>query len=120
MDIQACWTVTHIFRTAFTFQNNPYFIKDVFWSIGLPFSLFTSPIFANYGVSFLTNVPAICIVLAGWWQFLRFYNTKRNRLLYFSILLFMTAGLIKISTLISLIFLIAVFAGERIPCLIQD
>jgi len=97
------------------FKITYYFVEDVFWSIGLPFLLFTSPIFANYGVSFITNVSAICIVLAGWWIFLRFYITKKNSLLYFSMLLFLIAGLIKISTLISFIFLIAVFLGERIP-----
>jgi len=99
------------------FRISDYYIKDIYWSIGLSLLLFTSPIFANYGVSFLTNVSAICIVLAGWWLFLRFYISKSNRLLYLSMLLFLIAGLIKISTLISFIFLSAIFIGERIKIL---
>ncbi|NTW32364.1 MAG: glycosyltransferase family 39 protein [Bacteroidetes bacterium] len=96
------------------FRITDYFVKNTFWSIGLSMLLFTSPVFANYGISFITNVSAICIVLAGWWVFLRFYITKKNSFLYFSMLLFLIAGLIKISTLISFIFLFIIFIGERI------
>lgn len=99
------------------FRITDYFVKNTFWSIGLSILLFTSPIFANYGISFLTNVPAICLVLAGWWYFLRFYITKKNSILYFSMILFLIAGLLKISSLISYIFLLMLFIGERMPFL---
>lgn len=99
------------------FRITDYFLKSAFWSVGLSMLLFTSPIFANYGISFITNVPAICIVLAGWWVFLQFYNTKKNNLLFFSMALFLIAGLIKVSTLISFIFLFIIFIGERIKFL---
>jgi len=97
------------------FRITDYFLRDTFWSIGIAMLLFTSPIFANYGISFITNVSALCIVFYGWWMFLRFYDTKKERFLYFAMALFCLAGLMKVSTLISFLFLLIIFLGERLP-----
>lgn len=99
------------------FKITENYLHDTFWSIAFPLILFTSPIFANYGVSFITNVPAICMVLLALWLFLRFYNTKKSKFLYLSMFMFLIAGLLKVSALIGFLFLLMIFLGERITFL---
>lgn len=89
-------------------------IKDDFWAISLPFLLFTSPVFAYYGVSFLTDVPSICFVLIALYFFILYQFKQSRRFFWFSMLFFALAGLIKISSLILFIFLGAVLFLETI------
>lgn len=99
------------------FKTMEYVIKDYFWSASVAVLLFTSPIFVNYGISFITNVTAICFVLIAWFFFTKYYFIKKNRFLYLSMLFFAIAGLLKVSSLISFIFLFIILVSERIKLL---
>ncbi len=89
-------------------------LKDDFWSISLPLLLFTSPVFAYYGVSFLTDIPSISFVLIALYFFTLYQFKERPKWLWFSMLFFALAGLIKISSLIIFIFLGAVLLIETV------
>jgi hypothetical protein len=102
------WGLFSLFKTA------EYFFKNTFWAIWIPMMLFTSPIFADYGVSFLTNVPAFSLVLVAFRYIQLYYEKSKISSLYIAMLLFTLAGLLKTSSLISFVFLIIVFFGERI------
>ena len=96
------------------YKTTNYFVEDNFWAIWLPLVLFTSPIFADYGISFLTNVTALCLVLVAFRHIQLYYVNNKNNSLYIAMLLFLVAGLLKISSLIGFVFLVVVFFGERI------
>jgi len=89
-------------------------LKDWVWSSVLTLLLFTSPVFVFYGVSFLTDIPAMCFVfLAGY--FLLLYHKKGAwRFLLFAFFFFALAGLIKISSLIAFVVFGSLYLLERI------
>lgn len=89
--------------------------RDGFWAVFMALLLFTSPVYVDYGVSFLTDVPAFAFVLIAL-CFLVKYKQKKKLLLYFvSMAFFALAGLIKVSSLIAFVFLFLVFLLERLP-----
>ncbi|MFK7785799.1 MAG: ArnT family glycosyltransferase, partial [Crocinitomicaceae bacterium] len=96
------------------FKSLQLLIKDNFWAISLPFLLFTSPVFAYYGVSFLTDIPSISFVLIALYFFTRYQFHGRSLFFWFSMLFFALAGLIKISSLIVFVFLGAVLVLETV------
>jgi hypothetical protein len=89
-----------------------------FWSVTTPLLLFTSPVFASYSNNFLTNAPAFSIMLVAWYFFYCYYHTRSSRHFVVSLLLFLLAGLLKISTLMSFCLLgpllLAEWAGVRL------
>ena len=70
-------------------------------SLFISFFLFTSPIIVFYSNNFLADAPALSLVLIGWFHFYKFYKYKTNKNLYYFLLIFLLAGLIKISSLFS-------------------
>ena len=94
------------------FKSLQLLFKDVFWSLTLSLFLFTSPVFAFYGVSFLTDVPALCFTLIGLY-FILLHNLERSiRYLYIGFFFIALAGLLKISSLIAFMFLIFILVLE--------
>jgi len=87
-------------------------LKDNFWATTLTFLLFTSPVFAVFGVSFLTDAPAFSFVLMALFFLLKYGIDKKTSLLYLSMGLFALAGLLKVSTLIAFIFVCFIFFIE--------
>lgn len=102
------------------FKITSYFLKDNFWAMWLPMILFTSPIFADYGISFLTNVTAFSLVLVAFRYIQLYYAENKTSKLYIAMLFFLLAGLLKTSSLISFVFLLVIFVGERIPFMNRD
>jgi len=94
------------------FNSIQLILKDVFWSLILALFLFTSPVFVFYGVSFLTDVPALCFTLIGLY-FILLHHLKRSiSILYIGFFFIAIAGLIKISSLIAFIFLVFILILE--------
>jgi hypothetical protein len=85
---------------------------DGAWALMVALFLFSSPIFAVYANNFLTEVPSLSVALIAWYFFVRYYKTKLINYYDISILLFLLAGLFKISALLSFLPLIFIFIGE--------
>jgi len=83
--------------------------KSWFWSVMGPLLLMASPIYAFYGINFLTNVPALNCVIIAWYFFYRYYNYGKTKDLIWVVALFALAGLLKISALTSFMFLLFIF-----------
>lgn len=83
-----------------------------FWSVLGPLLLMASPVYAYYGISFLTNVPAFNCVLIAWYFFYRYYTAQKTKHFAWAILFFTLAGLLKISALTSFLMLCFVFLLE--------
>jgi hypothetical protein len=80
-------------------------LKDNFWATILALLLFTSPVYAYYGISFLTDGPAFSFILIALYFFVKYHHKQALRFFYLSMLFFALAGLIKVSSLIAFIFL---------------
>ncbi len=76
------------------------FISDGFWAVFLPFFLFSSPILAYYTNNFLADAPALGLSIMGGYFFWKAFSNCKKKWFYFSLVLFLLAGLIKISSLI--------------------
>ena len=78
-------------------------LKDKFWAIGISALLFCSPVIVFYANNFLPNVPAISFVFISWYFFVRYYKSRKVWWLVLSFCFFTTAGLLKITSLLSVI-----------------
>jgi hypothetical protein len=94
------------------FKVSKDILKDYYWSVFIALFLFSSPVLVFYTNNFLTNAPALGLALTGWLFFYRFYTSGKNRFLYISMIFFLFAGLLKISSLISYIVIVSVFLVE--------
>lgn len=80
----------------------------------LPILMFTSPVYAIYGIGFLTDVPAFSISLMAWLAITVYFRKGNHKYLWISMALFALAGLIKVSSLIGFLFLGLVFIAEAL------
>ncbi len=84
-------------------------LKDSFLSVITVLLLFTSPVMVYYANNFVPNIPSFGLAMIAWYLFWLFYKTGKSAFFYFSIGLFALAGLTKVTAVISLIALSAVF-----------
>lgn len=94
------------------FKSLKIIFKSNFWSIAITMLLFTSPVLIYYGVSFLTDAPAFCFILIALYFLLHYFKAYKKKALIFALLFFALAGLIKISSLIALVFICFIFFLE--------
>ena len=87
-------------------------LKDSIWALLITILLFTSPIVAFYSNNYLTNMPALSLVLMGWYYFYKFYEKLKVKLLYIAMLLFALAGLLKASSALSYVMILCIFFLE--------
>lgn len=84
------------------------------WAFCITLCFFSCPILLYYGSGFLTNVPAFNLALIGWYHFYRYYKDRKIKFLYFSVLFFVVAGLLKITAFISAIAIFGLLSIELI------
>lgn len=73
-----------------------------------------SPVVAFYSFNFTPNIPAQGLTMIGLYFFYRFYRKQKLSLFYISMCLFLLAGLIKISALMSFLIVFGLFILERL------
>ena len=86
----------------YLFKGTKILLGDKFWSLFLPVLLFTSPTLVYYGNSFLPDTTAFGIVFIALFNIIKYYKTKKIRFIYFASLFYTIAGLLKVTSLISL------------------
>lgn len=87
-------------------------LKDSFLAISTTLLLFAFPVTVYYANNFIPNIPSFSFVLIAWYLFWLFYKSGKNIFLWLCLLIFTFAGLIKVTAIISLIALSAVFFLE--------
>jgi hypothetical protein len=75
-------------------------LKDTFFSIAIPLFLFTSPVLVYYTNNFLADAPAFGLALSGCYYLYRYISMSESKAIWYSIILFLLGGLIKISSLL--------------------
>lgn len=89
--------------------------KDSYWAIAIALLIFTSPVYVFYGVSFLTDVPAMSFIFIALYFLIKYIQGKKKVQFFIAMLFFTLAGLIKISSLISFAFIGVIFFLELFP-----
>lgn len=84
------------------------------WSALGPLLVLASPIYAFYGIGFLTNVPAFNCTLIAWCFFHRYYSGQAMKHLVWASVFFALSGLLKVSALTSYVLLLFVFTTEAL------
>jgi hypothetical protein len=97
----------------FKFSEN--ILSNTFWAFTIVFGLFTSTILAYYANNFMADVPALSFVFIAWYFILRYYNSQSSKYLLLGSFFFLLAGLLKISSALSFMALIAVFFLRKGP-----
>jgi hypothetical protein len=75
-----------------------HFLRDLFWAMAITLLVSSSPVYAFYGISFLTDVPAIAFNFIAFY-FLLVHPWSRWNLVWFTLFIAL-AGLIKVTSLI--------------------
>jgi hypothetical protein len=76
-------------------------LNDSVIALFISLLMFASTLLVYYANNFLMNVPSFSMALVGIFFFYRFYKTDKDRFLYFSMLCYTVAGLLKIPGLTS-------------------
>lgn len=104
-----------LFFGLFAFYRATHLLfKDQVWAISLTALLFCSPVFVVYGVSFLTDVPAICFTLIALYFIVRYHIDGKKSWFMWAMLFFALSGLVKISALIAFVFLLFILFLETL------
>lgn len=88
-------------------------VQDTFASYVLPLLLFSSPLFAYYSNSYLTNVPALSFLFVGWYFLIRFSQNIKFSNLLIAVVFVSLSGLLRPTMLIGYLPLILVFFMHR-------
>lgn len=100
------------FGLFFLFRFIERSLKDSVWAILITLFVFSSPVLAYYSNNFLMDTPALALTFIGWYFFGEYYDTGKIKYFNRSMLFFLIAGLLKITTAISLVALIIIFFLE--------
>lgn len=90
------------------------FLKSYFWSVTLALSLYFAPVYLNYGISFLTDGPALAFAFIACYFLVDYLRNLKKRSFWYSMLFFSLVGLLKISSLIPFVFVLVLFGLELI------
>ncbi len=85
---------------------------DPVWNITLSLLFFASPVLVFYGNNFLTDIPAFSFSIAGWNNFVGYYQTKQKKSYLYAMIFLFLAMSMKISAGISVIALLLLFFLE--------
>lgn len=96
------------------FRSLQLIFKQNYWSIALSILLFTSPVFAVYGVSFLSDAPAFSCILIAIYFFTMYQIRKKKLFFYLCLVFFLIGGLSKISMMIAFVVLCFVLVLETV------
>ena len=89
-------------------------VENKFISFIFPFFLFASPTVAYYSPNFLPNMPAFGFILIALYFIGKYFETKKLKFHYASMLFFLLAGLLKITSIIPAIAIFVILLLERL------
>lgn len=84
------------------FRIGIHYLHDFVPAAFLSLLVFVSPVVAYYGNNFLTDTTALSLVFIGWWQYIRYIDSKRYITFLYAVALFTMAGLLKATMLLNL------------------
>ena len=95
-------TIVFLIGLGALFKIARHFLHDFLPAAFVPLLVFVSPVVAYYGNNFLTDSTALALVFSGWWQFIRYLNSRRYACFIAAIILFALSGLLKATMTLNL------------------
>lgn len=112
MSYRIFWLLILFSGLFFFYKSLNILFQNTFWAIALALLLFTSPVYAVYGISFLTDVPAFSFVLVALYCLLQYHRKNSKRMFFLAMLFFALAGGLKVSSMIAFTFFFFVLTLE--------
>jgi len=95
-----------------------YFVsEDYYWAILLPLLIFTSPLVIYYANNFLPESPSLALVFIGWYFFFKMRKHFALKYLTLSVLFFSIASLLKVTSGMNLVAILAIWVLEALRIL---
>ena len=102
-----------LYRLAYNYLN------DLFWAFFIPLFLFTSPALVFYSNNFLMNAPSFGLALTALHFYTKWHRQKQRKWLVVSMLLFLLAGLLKITSLMIFMALLSLLAFQSVQAILK-
>lgn len=96
------------------FKTLLLFFKNSIVPTIIPLLLFTSPTYVYYSVNFLTDAPSISFSLLAVYFFCLYLIKDNKKMLYYSMVVFAFAGLLKVSSLIPFCVILGLYSIDYI------
>ena len=96
----------------YLFKLYHYLLKDVIWAILLSLLFFTAPVLVYYGNNYLSNTAALSFAIVAWFYFIKYYFERNPKLIFTFLVWFFVAACFKLTSLISLLSIAALFLLE--------
>ncbi len=103
-----------LYRLGYTYLN------DSFWAFFIPLFLFTSPALVYYSNNFLMNAPSFGIALTALFFYAKWHRQKQRKWLVLSMLLFLLAGLLKVTSLIIFMALLSLLVYQSFKSILKE
>lgn len=87
-------------------------LKDSFMALIISLLMYTSTILVYYSNNFMMNVPSFSFALIGIYYFYHFFKTEKTKYLFFSMVMYLLGGLLKIPALTSFMAIIGLYFLE--------
>ncbi|MCK4747877.1 MAG: glycosyltransferase family 39 protein, partial [Bacteroidales bacterium] len=91
------------------------YLESDFWATYIPLLVFTSPVLVYYSNNFLMNAPSFGLVLIALYYYWQFIAQKRTSGFNIALVLFLVAGLLKITALLLFTAILIVHLMSLVP-----
>jgi hypothetical protein len=97
------------------FRATKHILHSNFWALVVTGLVFTSPAYVYYGISFLTDGPAMAFVFMALYCIVQYKRTNKPYIFFLSMLFFALGGLVKVSSMMAFLFFCFVYLLELFP-----
>lgn len=104
----------------YLFKIFHYVLNDTLWAILLSLLFFTSPVLVYYGNNYLSNTGALAFAILGWYYFIKYYFERKSNLLYTALAWLFLAACFKLTSLISLLSILALALANQFNLISLD
>ncbi|MCB0763810.1 MAG: glycosyltransferase family 39 protein [Flavobacteriales bacterium] len=102
----------HLFGSLALFRMATRILRSTFWAGWITLIFFTSPTIVYFAISFLPDVPALDLVLIGWWSIQRYVDERSAKWLWSGAFLMGLGAMLKVTAGMSVLALFAVLLTE--------
>ncbi|XOV66168.1 MAG: ArnT family glycosyltransferase [Fluviicola sp.] len=108
------WLIIMVAGLMAMFRSLQILYDSNFWAGAITIVVFSSPAYAFYGVSFLSDAPAFGFLMMSLYFLLLYHKNKQVKWIYFFAGFMAVSGLLKASMLIAFVFLGFIYLLETI------
>ncbi len=111
---RAFMLLLHFLGSYALFRMLRTYMIGAWWPLFVASLFFTSPAIVYFAISFMTEVPALDLLLVAGWMLVRYQRTRRSTDLVLAGMLLGLAGTLKLTAAMSIVALLLAWLAERI------